>query len=47
MTTCRRFYRVGNELSLCVNIGKKDYVLAEHPVDSNTIYYYGIKGSGK
>ena len=47
MTTCRRFYRVGNEFSLCVNIGKKDYVLAEHPVDSNTIYYYGIKGSGK
>ena len=47
MTTCRRFYRVGNDFSLCVNIGKKDYVLAEHPVDSNTIYYYGIKGIGK
>ena len=28
MTTCRRFYRVGNDFSLCVNIGKKDYVLA-------------------
>ena len=47
MTTCRRFYRVGSEFSLCVNIGKKGYVLAEHPDDTNTIYYYGIKGIGK
>ena len=47
MTTCRRFYRESGEFSLCVNIGKKDYVLAENPVDSNTIFYYGIKGIGK
>ena len=31
MTTCRRFYRESGEFSLCVNIGKKDYVLAENP----------------
>ena len=47
MTTCRRFHRVGNDFALCVNIGKKDYVLAENPIDSNTIFYYGIKGIGK
>ena len=47
MTTCRRFHRVGNNFTLCVNIGKKDYVLAEHPVNTNTIFYYVIKGSGK
>lgn len=47
MTTCRRFHRVGEYFTLCVNIGKKDYVLAEHPIDSNTIFYYGVKGVGK
>jgi len=47
MTTCRRFHRIGNDFTLCVNIGKKDYVLAENPIDSNTIFYYGIKGIGK
>ena len=47
MTTCRRFHRVGNNFTLCVNIGKKDYVLAEHPDDTNTIFYYGVKGIGK
>lgn len=47
MTTCRRFYREGEHFSLCVNIGEKDYVLAEHPVNTNTIFYYVIKGSGK
>ena len=47
MTTCRRFYRQGNDFSLCVNIGKEDYVLAEHPSNTNTIFYYVIKGLGK
>ncbi len=47
MTTCRRFHRECPEFSICVNIGKKDYVLAEHPSDTNTIFYYVIKGSGK
>ena len=47
MTTCKRFYRKCDEFSICVNIGKKDYVLAEHPSNTNTIFYYGIMGSGK
>ena len=47
MTTCRRFYRESGDFALCVNIGKKDYVLAENPIDSNTIFYYGVKGIGK
>ena len=47
MTTCRRFYRECSEFSICVNIGKKDYVLAEHPSNTNTVFYYVIKGSGK
>ena len=47
MTTCRRFHRVGNDFALCVNIGKDDYVLAEHPSNTNTIFYYVIMGSGK
>ena len=47
MTTCRRFHRVGNDFALCVNIGKDDYVLAEHPSNTNTIFYYVIRGSGK
>ena len=47
MTTCRRFYRECPEFNICVNIGKKDYVLAEHPSNTNTIFYYVIKGSGK
>ena len=47
MTTCRRFYRESGDFSLCVNIGKEDYVLAEHPSNTNTIFYYVIKGLGK
>jgi hypothetical protein len=30
-----------------VNIGESDYVLAEHPNQTNTLYYYVIYGSGK
>ena len=44
---CRRFYRVCGDFSLCVNIGEKGYVLAEHPNERYTIFYYGIRGSGK
>jgi hypothetical protein len=47
MTTCRRFFRECAEFSICVNIGKKDYVLAEHPSNTNTVFYYVVKGSGK
>ena len=44
---CRRFYRVCGDFSLCVNIGDKGYVLAEHPNERYTTFYYGIRGSGK
>ena len=47
MTTCRRFYRECPEFSICVNIGKKGYVLAEDPSDRFTIFQYGVKGTGK
>ena len=42
MTTCRRFYRECPEFNICVNIGKKDYVLAEDPQERYTIFQYGI-----
>jgi hypothetical protein len=44
---CRRFYRVCGDFSLCVNIGEKGYVLAEHPNERYTTFYYGIRGKGK
>ena len=47
MTTCRRFYRECPEFNICVNIGKKDYVLAEDPEERYTIFQYGIEGIGK
>lgn len=43
---CKRFHRKYEDFSLCVNIGEKDYVLAEHPNERYTIFYYGIYGSG-
>jgi len=45
--SCKRFHRKCEDFSLCVNIGESDYVLAEHPNQTNTLYYYGIYGSGK
>ncbi len=47
MTTCRRFYRECPEFNICVNIGKKGYVLAEDPSDRFTIFQYGVYGIGK
>ena len=44
---CKRFFRHCEEFSLCVNIGEKGYVIAEHPNERFTIFYYGIYGSGK
>jgi hypothetical protein len=44
---CKRFHRVCNEFSLCVNIGEKGYVLSEHPNERFTIFYYLPYGSGK
>tara|TARA_R100001510_G_scaffold22258_1_gene19483 strand:+ start:286 stop:798 length:513 start_codon:yes stop_codon:yes gene_type:complete len=47
MTTCKRCYRNCNNFAICVNIGRADYVLAEHPTNTNTLFYYVIYGSGK
>lgn len=44
---CRRFYRHHDDFSICVNIGEKGYVLAEHPNERYTIFVYGVYGSGK
>ena len=43
---CKRYYKEGNNFSICVNIGEKGYVLAEHPNERYTIFYYGLYGSG-
>ena len=45
--TCRRFHRICEDFTLCVNIGEKGYVLAEHPDERYTIFYYALYGSGK
>lgn len=44
---CKRFFRKCEDFSLCVNIGENEYVLAEHPNERFTIFYYGVKGRGK
>jgi hypothetical protein len=44
---CKRFHRKCEDFSLCVNIGEGGYVLAEHPNERLTIFYYGVYGSGK
>ena len=44
---CKRFYKNCEDFGLCVNIGEKGFVLAEHPNERFTIFYYGIYGSGK
>ncbi len=43
---CKRFFRQCDDFNLCVNMGEKGYVLAEHPNERYTIFYYGIYGSG-
>ena len=47
MTTCKRYFRTCNDFGICVNIGKKGYVLAEDPIERTTIFQYGIYGVGK
>jgi hypothetical protein len=44
---CKRFFRICDEFSLCVNIGEKGYVLAEHPNERYTIFYYAPYGKGR
>ena len=45
--TCRRLHRNCEDFTLCVNIGENGYVLAEHPNERYTIFYYALYGSGK
>lgn len=45
---CKRFFKVyGNDFGICVNIGEKDYVVAEHHKDRCAIFYYFVYGSGR
>jgi hypothetical protein len=44
---CKRFFRMAEEFSLCVNIGERGYVLAEHHNERDTIFYYANYGRGK
>jgi hypothetical protein len=44
---CKRIERYCTDFSICANIGEKDYVIAEHPNERYTIFYYGVYGSGK
>jgi hypothetical protein len=44
---CKRFFRKCEDFTICVNIGENGYVLAEHPNERFTIFYYGVKGQGK
>ena len=44
---CKRFFRKCEDFTICVNIGESGYVLAEHPNERFTIFYYGIYGKGR
>ena len=48
---CRRFFRECGDFSLCVNIGEKGYILAEHADDDHfdrfCLFYYLVYGSGR
>jgi hypothetical protein len=44
---CRRAVRSAKDFDICVNIGEKEYVLAEHPAERYTTFYYSAYGSGK
>ena len=47
MTTCKRYFRNCNDFGICVNIGKKGYVLAEDPEERKTLFQYGVYGKGR
>lgn len=44
---CKRYHRKCEHFSICVNIGEKGYVLAEHPNERYSMFYYPIYGKGK
>jgi len=43
---CKRFLRQYEDFGICVNIGERGYVIAEHPNERFTTHYYGLYGSG-
>ena len=43
----RRAIRHCDDFCLCVNVGKKGYVIAESPEERYTIFQYNIYGGGK
>ena len=45
-TKCRRFVRDTIDFDICVNIGQKGYVVAEHPDIRYTTHYIITQGSG-
>jgi hypothetical protein len=45
--TCKRFFREYDGFTLCVNIGEKGYVLAEHFNERFSAFYYLVYGTGK
>lgn len=45
--SCRRAIRAAKDFDICVNIGEKEYVIAEHPAERYTTFYYVVYGSGK
>jgi len=48
---CKRFFRECGDFSLCINIGEKGYILAEHANDANIdrfcLFYYMVYGKGR
>ena len=43
----KRFLKIYEDFTICVNIGDAEYVLAEHPSERHTLYIYPIKGKAK
>jgi len=44
---CKRFFREYDGFTLCVNIGEKGYVFADHFNERFSAFYYAITGTGK
>jgi len=48
---CKRFFRECGDFSLCINIGERGYILAEHAnddtIDRFCLFYYMVYGKGK
>jgi hypothetical protein len=44
---CKRFFREYDGFTLCVNIGEKGYVFADHFNERFSAFYYLVSGAGK